>query len=264
MFFIYIHNSGRVGNCIFRFLMTRIISLLYNATIIDTKLEGTLCFDDDEFKKWRDYIINNKLLPEIKNNISIYGFYQDDILYRMFKQQLIGYILKNPNETITTDDNFSFKSNDILGVNPFPNIHNYRTIIHLRIEDFLAANIGMDPTSIENVLKKCEEPFLFVHKPVANNLDINYINYFKKKYPKSLFYCEDVLKCYNLMRHAKILVCSKSTLSWAASLLSDTLEKVYVPKNYETVRHELFQTPINNTEIYDWAYIKHEDILNLK
>ena len=151
---------------------------------------------------------------------------------------------------------------DILGVKPFIE-YNYKTIIHLRIEDFIDFNLAMDPRSLDNVLEKCEQPFLFVHKKEENDNDKIYIEYFKNKYKKSYFYTEDILSCYNLMRHAEVLVCSRSTLSWIASLFNEINVKTYMPKNYGTISHETFQYPNDTTEIYEWKTISKEELSRL-
>ena len=121
----------------------------------------------------------------------------------------------------------------------------------------------MDPSCLEPVLEKCEQPFLFVHKTITTIYEQKYIDYFKNKYPKSFFYTEDVVQCYNLMRHAEVLVCSKSTLSWVAAIFNDVNIKTYMPKNYGTLDHEIFQFPNSNTEIYEWKLIRKDDIILL-
>ena len=54
------------------------------------------------------------------------------------------------------------------------------------------------------------------------------------------------------MREASVLVCSCSTLSWTAAILSNSLEKVYMP-NYKNVHgsHQTCKQPILNTELYE-------------
>ena len=66
------------------------------------------------------------------------------------------------------------------------------------------------------------------------------------------------------MRNAKVLVCSCSTLSWAASFLSDTLEKVYFPNYNNPDRiHETFKMPNLNTTLYDFDKCSMEDLLKI-
>ena len=66
------------------------------------------------------------------------------------------------------------------------------------------------------------------------------------------------------MRNAKILVCSCSTLSWAASFLSNVVEKVYIPNynNHDRI-HETFKYPISNTVLYDFEKCSKENLLEI-
>jgi hypothetical protein len=65
------------------------------------------------------------------------------------------------------------------------------------------------------------------------------------------------------MRHAEVLVCSRSTVSWIAALFNEINVKTYMPKNYGTLTHETFQYPNDNTEIYQWKIISKEELITL-
>ena len=56
------------------------------------------------------------------------------------------------------------------------------------------------------------------------------------------------------MKNAEILVCSLSTLSWCAALLSENLKTCYIPDwNHKTPsigKHTKFRKPIENTIFY--------------
>jgi hypothetical protein len=254
MYFIQTYNKGRFGNSIFRFLASRLFIILYNSYTIskNTNLYYYYTITDTIFIQWMIAILSNNSLPIIlDNNIIFDGFFQHDIIYKKFKNELIEYIKNNPKDELITDTNELYYAQDILG--PKPIIHfTYKTTIHLRIEDFLELNLAMDQKYLDSVLEKCEQPFLFIHKKESNNNDIKYIDYFKLKYPTSYFYTENVILSYNLMRHAEVLVCSRSTMSWLAAFFSDVNIKTYMPKNYGTLDHETFQYPTDNTEIYEW------------
>jgi hypothetical protein len=78
-----------------------------------------------------------------------------------------------------------------------------------------------------------------------------YINYFKNKFD---IVCEsnDPITDYHIIKNAKTLVCSRSTMCWAAAFFSNTLETVYFPNYIATTHiHETFKTPISNTIPYD-------------
>ena len=69
---------------------------------------------------------------------------------------------------------------------------------------------------------------------------------------------------FTIMRNAKTLVCSCSTLSWAASFLSETVEKVYMPNYNNPGRiHETYKQPIQNTILYDFENCSKEKLLEI-
>jgi hypothetical protein len=102
-----------------------------------------------------------------------------------------------------------------------------------------------------------------LNKPTTE-LEIKYVQFFTSKYSNIVIESNDVITDYTIMKNAKILVCSCSTLSWAASLLSTTLEKVYVP-NYSQVNgsHQTFKKPIENTVLYDIQTCNISDLNNI-
>ena len=267
MGFLVTYNKGRLGNCIFRFLASRLFVIFYKYIPIKTMNDNYYQeIDDTIFKNICRYLLNNGSLPP-RNTLNydyllFNGYYQNDFIYNFYKKEIVQYIKNNPDETIETDRNEIYYAKDILGDKPKIDFE-YKTIIHLRIEDYIELGLVMDPRCLEPVLEKCEQPFLFVHKPISNEYDRKYIDFFKKKYISSKYYCEDVIQCYNLMRHAENLVCSKSTLSWVAALFNENNTKVYMPKNYGTIDHETFQYPNNNTEIYEWKTISKDDLMAL-
>ena len=266
-FLVTCTNKGRLGNCIFRYLASRLFMIFYDyINIRNIKKKYYLQLDDIMFKNFYIYILKNGTPPFMDtieyDNIIFNGYYQHDTIYKVYKNVLIDYIKKNPIDIIETDRGEIYYAKDILGEKPKIDIL-YKTIIHLRIEDYIDLGLAMDPLCIVPVLEKCEQPFLFVHKPIVNVYDQKYIDFFKERYPSSQYYCEDVVQCYNLMRHAETLVCSKSTLSWIAALFNEKNPKVYMPRNYGTLDHETFQYPNDNTEIYEWKIISKEDIMKL-
>ena len=62
------------------------------------------------------------------------------------------------------------------------------------------------------------------------------------------------------MRNAKTLVCSNSTISWMAALLSETVTTVYMPNYPATRAHETFRNPIKNTIQYEIKTCTKEEL----
>jgi len=264
MKYLTLYNRGRFGNSVFRFLASRLFSIIFGYTITFPNSKFYYKeFSDENFIKWMNELIqNNKLLIVDHSSIIFTGYYQHDTIYKVFKSQLITYILNNPNDIIETDKEEKIKCINILGDKPTIN-YTYKTVVHLRIEDFIELGLAMDPRCLKDILEKCEKPFLFVHKEVENDNDRIYIKYIKDTYPDSHFYSEDIISCYNVMRHAELLVCSHSTVSWTAALFNEINVKTYMPKNYGTLTHETCQYPNDNTEIYEWKIISKEELIAL-
>jgi hypothetical protein len=264
MKYICLYNRGRFGNAVFRFLASRLFCILFNYSIsnVETK-DYYISFTDENFIEWmKQILLNNTLLIISEPYIEFGGYYQHDTIYRLFKKELIDYIINNPDDTIVTDEKEKFKCITLLGEKPTVSF-NYKTVVHLRIEDFIDFGLAMNPLCLDPVLEKCEEPFLFVHKPVENTNDEKYINYFKKKYPNSYFYTEDLILSYNIMRHAEVLVCSRSTLSWVSALFNEVNVKTFIPKNYGLYSHETFQYPNDTTEVYEWKTLTKDELMAL-
>ena len=70
----------------------------------------------------------------------------------------------------------------------------------------------------------------------------------------------DVIKDFQIMKNANILICSCSTLSWCASLFSNNLQKLYIP-NYNNNRiYETFLKPIENIEKYNIKLLNTQEL----
>jgi len=269
MFFIKIGSCGRFGNAVFNYLAARLIALLYDAVIIQgdddvTDISFTE-FGDDKFIEWMNNYLNTGTLLQINNNIVMNGYYIHDTIYRKTINILINYIKLHPDEKFGTFGNYkrisTYYLKDLLGNAPITNF-NYNTVIHLRIEDYLTNDLGMHPYSIDNVLKNCEPPFVFVFKSIENELDNKYIMYFKNKYPEAYFYDDtNVINAFNIMRNSKYLVCAASTLSLVAGILNETDSTIFVPLNpYPQYKFITIQYPNISTNIYEWKYITQQEI----
>jgi GR25 family glycosyltransferase involved in LPS biosynthesis len=100
-------------------------------------------------------------------------------------------------------------------------------------------------------------------------VDIKYLNtileWFKENsIPIPVIESNDMLTDYNIMKQAKTVISSMSTLCWAAAYFSKSLERIYMP-NYnlfdiEDRKNGYFKTPIENTVLYNVKTTKFADI----
>jgi hypothetical protein len=82
-------------------------------------------------------------------------------------------------------------------------------------------------------------------------IELRYIEYLHKHFNTTIE-SNDVITDYHIMKNAKMLICSPSTLSWAAAFFSETVQKVYMPNYPATRLHETFRKPIQNTIAYEY------------
>jgi hypothetical protein len=260
---IYNENKGRLGNSLFRLFANIVFCINYdiNSEILSERTHNinyNLIVSDNYFIDFMNKIINNTPLSLIKidvnSKILFNGYYQHDAIFLKYKKEIINYIERHPELVIKTDRNNSYKAIDFIN---YKINKKYNIVIHLRLEDFIEISQVIDPNSIKNVIDKINKEYnyqticIVVNKP-TKELEIKYINFFTEKYTNIIIESNDVITDYTIMRESSVLVCSCSTLSWSAAILSNSLQKVYMP-NYKNVHgsHQTCKYPHNNTELYE-------------
>ena len=73
--FIRAQGGGRFGNCIFRYLASRLFCILYNYQIVKDHIPGMIQFHDSMFKEWKDQILNNNTLAKLNNSYLSFDMY---------------------------------------------------------------------------------------------------------------------------------------------------------------------------------------------
>ncbi len=269
--FIFNHNQGRLGNSLFRLFANIVFLIIYepNAKIYNYGNTYSLGINDNNFQIWMNSILNDKILRlvNVHTNYLFDGFYQHDKIFVKFKQEIINYMKTHPDLIIKTDRNDSYKIIDFVD---FPIEKQYNIVVHLRLEDFITNSQVIDPTCVRVVMDEIESLYpneeqicIVVNKPTTD-LESKYINFLKKRNPKIIIESNDVITDYTIMRNATVLVCSCSTLSWAASLLSTTLQKVYIPDYIDIGgSHQTFKKPIENTTLYNIRTCTSDELLRI-
>jgi len=264
--------QGRYGNAIFRYLASSLFCILYGA---ERTYDETICdtiFTDPDFTEWSNCVIQNEI-PTIdtSKNYLFRGYYQHDAIFLKYKEQLIDYINSHSDDLLITDGYkpggngiyhysvTSYKSIDLLKTSN--NMCTYDIVVHLRLEDFVFVNQVLHPQYIAAVLENfSDQTICFVVNAPTTAFEHRYINYFKSRYN---IVCEsnDPVTDYHIIKNAKTLVCSRSTMCWAAAFFSHTLETVYFP-NYihPNHPHETFKRPIENTIPYDVQFASEHEI----
>ena len=283
---------GRLGNGLFRYFASTLFCILYNAKRTYIKQKPNIIFKDENFLEWSNELKQIKELekkdPELskvhfekfmqkmdkyKNLYFAFdGYFQHDI-YRFYKQELIQWMYDHPDETVISDvenNNTLYKIGDILPspekIHYYPQIKKYDIVIHVRLEDFvitqrLGTNISkiiINPDSIIKIMDELNvDSYCIVSNKISHEIEQKYIDYISKG-KNVIFENNDVITDFRIMNNAKILVCSLSTLSWCAGLLSNTIEKIYFPKN-ENI-NQSFIPLLENTILYEPNLVSGADL----
>ena len=254
---------GRLGNAIFRYLASVVFHIVYNAEIVDhtriKKEDPRVDINDAVFIEWTKAHLAGNVPAFNKTDVNcvFFGYFQHDTIYLKYRQQIIEYIRKNPTdimivETPNAECPYGGEPSGILIKNP-PNFKKlYDTVVHLRLEDFIDNGSAIHPQSIQQLLESVGAPsYCIVINSPNTELELCYIEYLRERFNITIE-SNDVAIDYHIMRNAKTLICSCSTISWAAAFFSETVQRVYMP-NYPTRRpHETFRKPIENTIPYEY------------
>ena len=265
--------KGRLGNAIFRYLACSLFCLKYKLKYKTISSYNSV-FTDSNFIDWIKLDKHNK-----KNNINpnsnylFNGYYQHDFIYRKYKKDILDYINKNKDHYVLTDGvnagdrNYQkFYLKDI--VNTPTNFNKYYdTVLHIRLEDrvhifkYIDNKKVMTTLTIEPIKKVINKinftnnSCIVMKKPKSNfekEFLSELIHYIKEKKNIDInIESNDILTDFHIMKNAETLVCSVSTISWCAALLSDKIKKCWMPDYPSEINSNGHcKKPIENTEFY--------------
>jgi hypothetical protein len=257
---------GRLGNAVFRYLATIIYHIVFDATIVHpqiTDADKYLMVTDEQFIYWMNAHLNGNILGlDEDTTYGFFGYFQHDTIYLKYRKQIIEYIRTHPKDVLTTDGNYKMRTDfkyfpadyfsDSLLNAPQGFKKYYETVVHLRLEDFIENGAVIHPLYIKQLLESVgASSYCLVMNSPDTDLELSYLDYLRK-YFNVIIESNDIITDYHIMKNAKTLVCSTSTISWAAAFFSDTVQRVYMP-NYPAKRpHETFRKPIENTLAYEY------------
>ena len=207
-------------------------------------------------------------------HVCVDGFFQFGYIYLKYKPQILHYMEQHKNEHfIQTDRNERFLMRDLLDDMSLPLEKHYDIAIHIRLDDF---NGRLDFIEVKyylalftSLLSQFQDKRIcLVYQGSSGTNDEHYIEsclqWFQQNDIPVTIESNSLLVDFNIMKQAKILICSMSTLSWTAAYLSKHIQQCYMP-NYNfhgTVRSDLyFHKPIENTVLYN---VKTSPVLNIK
>jgi len=295
--YIIFNQSGRFGNAVFRYMAYIMLQKNNNIDnkfkyILDTefsKLSTTININDEvgggiyvkntkivNEDNFFNYInIDNPNVSKLPDNINIFlhGYFQYDQIYLQNKSYILDFLEEHKNVHEIRTDNDTYLTKYVIDDMLLDSSKIYENVIHIRLGDF---NGRPDFIELEYLLRLFENIKDIFYKKTAivietpsNESDIEYLNttlgWFKENnIPVPILESNDMLTDYNIIKQAKIIISSMSTLCWTAAYFSKSLEKIYMP-NYnffdiEDRKNGCFKMPIQNTIMYDVKTTKFTDI----
>lgn len=269
--------NGRLGNGIFRYLASVILQMEYGAERIfnqrDAHNMSKVIISDDNYSELLRAIENNRA---IFNGVLIIlnGYYQFNLYCEPnYKSKIVQFLKEHPSDIIygTNLQHQLIQNRAEELMNPPEDLRRYEIVIHVRLEDFMTTNNMIHPNTVVDVINSIASTYKDTRVPVAaivcnkltTDMEKQYIQYiYDNSKLHHVFESNDVITDFHIMKHARVLVCSLSTLSWCAALLSETVHTVYVPKN-KSNGHQTFSKPIENTILYENVFCEKKDLTAL-
>lgn len=243
---------GRLGNAIFRYMACAIICMEQDVEYV-VEQHQSFNLNESDFTR----ILNNNSL-KINKSINMNDFYQHD--YRIHKTQIIKFINDNTHHILTDGVNAgdgnkqSFLMKDILNTPSHFN-KQYKTVLHIRLEDFVTHGLNLPASRVINCIKKITNilNLCVVCKQPTTEFENNYLHNIKQYCDKVkiniIFEHNDILTDYYIMKESTTLICSSSTLSWSAAFYSNKIQTCYFP-DYVGTPNQSCKRPIDNTILY--------------
>ena len=224
-------------------------------------VKNTLTIDDTNF-----FALFYKKLEYF--DVCMDDFFQFGYIYLKYKPQILHYLEQQKNtHVIETDIKERFLMRDIIDDMLLPADKQYDIVIHIRLGDFNGRPDFIELEHYIRLFESLKEAFKgqkigLVYQPTAsgagtNAADAKYIadclTWFQANELPVRIETNSLLVDFNIMKQARTLICSMSTLAWAAAYLSKQIQTCYMPNyNFYGTNREtfFFRKPIQHTLFY--------------
>lgn len=229
-------QSARTGNILFQYLFCKRISIslghIYipiedKHTIQDITEENTIYIHDSNAEE----ILS---MPECNKHIVCDGFFQQSDFYIPFREQLLNELYKND------DYWYGFYGNkeyirDFLYSTHEVSLENNDIVISLRLDDFIQLPCPtsdiLPPTYYINILEnKMFSKLYIVCDKIKQEWETRYLEFFSKWSP--ILVQGTLSQDCALMRDARTLIHSNSTLCWIMSFFASHKKERYIPRTH--------------------------------
>jgi hypothetical protein len=273
---IYAYNQGAgFGNVVFSQFAAILFAILFHGEIFNIEditqiinfKNNSIEIDDETFINIiNTKLKNNETIIDTNKNYFLTGYYQHDKIYTLYKNQIIEYIEKHPYIKLFAS-HYSEPYN-LINIIEKKHEKNYDIVIHIRLDDFIALNWVTHPVNIKEIIEMLnitpEKKTCLVIKKPSKDLEFKYISYIEKIIPNLVLEMNiDPMIDYNIMRNAKILVCSCSTFSWIASFMANENQILYFPNYPSRYIHETYKKPHDRVIYYDFERCTESQLINI-
>lgn len=256
--------DGRLGNAFFRYLGCAVLN------IKNPELKYIL---KDQHKPSPDLSTINVTDPNFeynyyntafaKSDVIMKGYFQIDHFYLNNKPAIIEYMRAHKHEhVIETDLKEKYTMVKLIDDILLENSQYYDIVIHLRLDDFNGRPDFIETADyfqlFETIDFTAKKIGIVTERPKRPN-DIEYLNacvqWFQSRNLTVTVESNTMMIDFNIMKQAKELISSMSTLAWAAAYLSTHIQKCYMPDyNFSNMPPDRglgnFKHPITNTQLF--------------
>jgi hypothetical protein len=246
----YFLPMGRFGNALFRLMAMLVLKKKYPQAELDFNKKMGFLINEETLLKL--YYQNQNLNPNTE--FLFYRYYQLEDIYQENLPEIKEFLYKNPNLILSSHEDHLYKLGDFFNDKKYPE---YDFVLHLRLEDFVENNQYIRINKIIDLLNSIPKNEFnknaIIVNQVKSSFENQYLNqilqWFFNQQLNIIVESNEIHQDFNLIKNAKIVVCSTSTLSWGAVLLSDKIEKCYFP-DYKINSTQTLKKPIKNTILY--------------
>ena len=196
-------------------------------------------------------------------NIRLKGYFQFGHIYLKYKSFILNYIEEHKHEHyVQTDLKQKVLMRDLIDDMHLLPEKIYDTVIHIRLDDFKGRPDYIEEEYYLALFKTIDftgKKVCLLFDPTIKTGDClfieNCLQWFKERQIPIFIESNNLMIDFNIMKQAKILICSMSTLAWTAAYLSKHIEQCYMPNyNFFELGGErsanYFRQPIENTILY--------------
>ena len=259
-------NGGRLGNQLFAYMMSKLITIKYGHTYNSIDIVDTTNFVSIDENNIND-LFDGKI--DSNNNILLFGYFQKSDYFIENRKDLIETIYNNKNDDYFIMNNTKcFIKDYLINSKHSLKMNENDIVMSLRLDDFIQypckTSDIIPPQYYMDILKNTtiNSNLYIVCDKIKHDWEFKYIEYFNKWNP--ILLQNDLISDIALMRDCDNLIHSNSTLCWIISFLSNKHKRIipFTPKIYMNQNQKLDK--IESNDILNYVNpLTHEEIRNL-